>query len=119
MQSPHAFGPLVHLVSTGVSVYLVAQVMPGMKAKSLGAALWFACVVAIVNASFWFALGPIAMPFKTLTLGVSSALLNGLVFSAASRIAGGVEVSGCVTGAIASLAVTALNGALHRFIAGA
>jgi putative membrane protein len=108
---------LTHLVSTGVSVYLVAKIMPGMKARSLGSALWFACVVAVVNAAFWYALGPIGRPFHALTLGVGSAMLNGVVFSAASRIAHGVRVSGCITGAIASIAVTFLNGVLARLIA--
>jgi hypothetical protein len=40
------------------------------------------------------------------------------VFLIAGRIAGGVEVSGCLTGAIASVAVTFLNGVLQHLVFG-
>jgi putative membrane protein len=116
--SAHVTGLLVHLLFTGVSVYVVAKVLPGIRAKSLGASLWFAFIVAVVNAAFWALFWPIALPFKLLTLGVGSWLINGLVFLIAGRIAGGVQVSGCLTGALASIGVTFLNGVLHHLIFG-
>jgi putative membrane protein len=118
MQSAHATGLLVHLLFTGLSVYVVAKVLPGIRAKSLASSLWFACIVAIVNAAFWALFWPIALPFKLLTLGIGSFFINGLVFLVAGRIAGGVEVSGCLTGAIAAVAVTFLNGVLQHLVFG-
>jgi putative membrane protein len=118
MHQAHLVGWLVQLLTTGVSVYLVAKVLPGIKAQSLASALWFAFIVAVVNAAFWALFWPVALPFKLLTLGLGSWLINGLVFLIAGRIAGGVQVSGCLTGALASIAVTFLNGVLHRLFFG-
>jgi putative membrane protein len=107
---------LVHLLFTAVSVYVVAKVLPGIKARSFGAALWFAFLVGLINAVLWTVLWPIAMPFKVLTLGLGGLIMNGLVFLLAGRLSGGVEVSGCLTGALASIAVTFLNGVLRRWL---
>jgi putative membrane protein len=105
---------LVHLLLTGVSVYIVAKILPGIRARSFGSAVWFALIVGVLNAILWTVFWPIAFPFKVLTLGLGGLVLNGLVFMLAGRIAGGVQVSGCVTGALASIGVTFLNGILEQ-----
>jgi putative membrane protein len=109
---------LAHLLCTGLSVYLVAQIFPGIRARSFGSAVWFAFLVGVLNAVLWVVFWPLALPFKVLTLGLGGLVLNGLVFMGASRIAGGVQVSGCLTGALASIGVTFLNGILLRMFFG-
>ena len=87
-------------------------------AQSFGSAVWFAFVVGLLNAVLWTLFWPLALPFKVLTLGLGGLLLNGLVFSLAGRISRGVQVSGCITGALASIGVTILNGVLMRILLG-
>ncbi len=118
MHQPSLVASLVHLLITGVSVYVVAAVFPGIQARSFGSAVWFAFIVGLLNAILWTLFWPLALPFKVLTLGLGGLLLNGLVFSLAGRISRGVRVSGCVTGALASIGVTFLNGVLQAMLFG-
>jgi uncharacterized membrane protein YvlD (DUF360 family) len=60
--------------------------------------------------------GPLALPFKVLTLGLGSWLINGFVFLIAGRLASGVEVSGCLTAVLASIGVTFVNAVLERLL---
>ena len=91
---------LVHLLLSGVSVYVVAALMPGIKAKSFGSAIAFAFVVGILNAIFWTVLSPVTIPFKYLTLGIGGLILNGIIFLIAAKIVNGVKISGCFTARI-------------------
>lgn len=118
MPTSHLVASLVQLLLTAVSVYVVAKILPGIKAKSFGSAVWFAFLVAVLNAALWTFLWPLALPFKVLTLGLGGFVLNGLVFLAAGRISGGVQVSGCLSGILASIAVTFLNGVIRRLLLG-
>src|SRR5262245_23986948 len=94
---------VVHLLLSGVSVYVVAALMPGIKAKSFGSALAFAFVVGILNAVLWTVFAPVTIPFKYLTLGIGGLIVNGIIFLIAAKIVGGVRISGCFVAAIASL----------------
>lgn len=107
---------LGHLLVSGLSVFLVAKLMPGMRAKSFGSALAFAVVMAVLNAIAWHFLSPLTVTFSVLTLGIGALVVNGVLFLVAGKITG-VVFSGCVTAALASLLVTLLNGALEYLLA--
>jgi putative membrane protein len=104
---------LVHLLVTGCSVLLVGRVLPGIQVRSLGHAVLFACLIALLNALLWSKLGVIHGVPRVLSGGLGSLLVNGLVFYLAGKIAPGIEVSGCVTAGVAAFAVSFLNGLLH------
>jgi putative membrane protein len=104
---------LVHLLITGLSVFIVAKVLPGITVKSYGSAVWFAFVVAILNAIAWRLLAPFSVTFSVLTLGFGILIINGILFLIAGRLSKGVEISGCFTAALASVGVTVMNWAMH------
>jgi putative membrane protein len=106
---------LVHLLLSGVSVFIVAHVMPGMKARSFGSAIWFALAVGFLNMLVWGLLGPMTIPFKWATLGIGGLIINGIIFLVGAKLVGGIEISGCFTAAIASLLVTFVNWGMHFF----
>ena len=103
---------LAHLLVSGVSVFLVAQFLPGIRIRSFFSAVVFAFVVAILNTIAWHWLALLTVPFSFLTLGIGALVINGVLFLMAGSVAG-IEISGCVTAAIASLAVTLVNGVLR------
>jgi len=109
---------IVHLLVTGLSVLLVARVLPGIQVKSYGSAVVFAFVVGILNAIAWYVLAPLTWTFAVLTLGVGILIVNGLIFLFAGNIVG-VKISGCATAAIASLGVSVLNWIFDRILAAA
>jgi putative membrane protein len=106
----------VHVVLTGVSVFVVAKVLPGMKVKSLGSAVLFALVVSVLNVVAWWFLAPLSLPLKWITLGLGGFIVNGLVFLVAARLVGGIRISGCVVAALAAVGVTFVNELMGRFL---
>jgi putative membrane protein len=107
----HLILPLAHLLLTGLSVLLVAKVLPGITVKSFGSAVLFALVVGVLNAVVWML--PITWGFAFLTLGLGVLVVNGVVFLIAGAIVKGVEISGCLTAILASVGVTFVNWAMH------
>ncbi|GAC1353945.1 MAG: hypothetical protein NVSMB47_07120 [Polyangiales bacterium] len=108
----HLLELVLRFVLTGVSVLLVAAVLPGMRVKSFGDALAFAVVVALLNAIAWHFLALLTIPFAVITLGIGALIVNGLIFLGAKKIVRGVEISGCLVAAIASVLVSVVNSAI-------
>lgn len=103
---------LVHLLVSGVSVLLVAFVLPGMKVKSFGAAVGFALVAGILQFVCWEVLWPVTLPLTIVTLYVAKFVLNGVLFLLARKVVPGIEISGCLVASIAAVAVTLVDGVL-------
>jgi putative membrane protein len=108
---------LGHLLVSGLSVFIAAKLMPGMRAKSFGAALAFAFIIAVLNAIAWHFLAPLTIAFSVLTLGVGALVVNGILFLIAGKVSG-VEFSGCIVAALASLFVTLINWGIEFVLAG-
>lgn len=109
---------LAHLLLTGVSVLIVAAILPGMAVKSFRSAVAFAFVVGILNALAWHFV-PIAWAtwfVGLVTFGIGGLIVNGVLFLLAAKLVGGVRFSGCLTAALASLAVAAVNWAIHFIV---
>jgi putative membrane protein len=107
---------LLHLLVTGVSVFLVAKLMPGMQAKGFTSAVGFAIVVAILNAIAWHLFALLTVPFAFLTLGIGALIINTFIFLLADKLVDGVKFSGCVTAGLASLAVSFVNTVLEALL---
>ncbi|HWL85319.1 MAG TPA: phage holin family protein [Polyangiaceae bacterium] len=107
---------LGHLMISGLSVFLVAQIMPGMRARGFGSAIVFALVVALLNAIAWHFLAPLTDTLAVVTLGIGGVVLNGILFLIAGSLSG-VKFYGCTTAAIASFFVTIVNWGLEQVLA--
>ena len=105
---------LVHLLVSGVSVLVVAFLLPGMRVKSYGAAVAFALVAAVLQFVCWEVLWPVTLPLTVLTLYLAKFFLNGLLFLIARSVVPGIEISGCLTASFAALAVTFADGVLVK-----
>lgn len=112
--------PILQLLVTGVSVFIVAKLLPGVQARSFGSALVFAFLVGILNALAWKALGAVTLPafLPKLAPHVGSLVINALVFLVAGRIVKGMEFSGCIAATIASVCVTLLNSGIYHLLRG-
>jgi len=117
MQHSSLVTAIVRLLLTGVSVVIVAWLLPGVRVKSYRSAVAFAFVVGLLNAFAWSFLAPLTLTFTVLTLGVGALIVNAVLFLVAGAIVKGVEISGCFTAALASLGVTFVNWLMH-FVVG-
>ncbi len=103
---PSLIAGIIHLLVTGLAVLIVGKLLPGIRVKSFGSAVWFAFVVAVLNTIVWTFLSPLSYGFAFLTAGIGALILNGIIFLVADKFSSGVEISGCFVAAIASLAVS-------------
>jgi putative membrane protein len=107
---------IVHVLLTGVSVLLVGKILPGVTVKSYGSAVLFAFIVGILDVIAWTFLAPLTVSFSVLTLGVGLFVINGLLFMIADAAVPGVQISGCLTAALASVGVTVINWVMRLFL---
>ncbi len=103
---------LVHLGISTVSIFVVGQLLPGIKVGGLMQAFVFALTVAFLNALFWHFLSHESFA-TVLFAGPGSILGNAILFWLASKLVKDVEVSGCITALIAAIGVTFVNGMIR------
>ena len=82
---------ILWLVQAGALV-LFAALLPGFEIDSFGAAVALAAVLALLNALLWPLLMRFALAAVTLTLGLVSLVLNGVMLWVAGEVVDGVEI---------------------------
>jgi putative membrane protein len=106
---------VVRLLLTGVSVLIVGKLLPGVRVKSYGSAVFFAFVVGILNAIAWTLLAPLTVTFSILTLGIGAIVINTVLFMIADAVVEGVAFAGFFTAMFASFGVTVINWVMGLF----
>jgi len=111
---------MLHLVVSwfvsALALWLVAQIVPGIKVRDFGAALVATIVIAIVNA----VAGPVfrffAWPLIFLTLGLFLLVVNAFLLKLASLFTPGFKVRGFWSALAGSLVLTILAGILRYIV---
>jgi len=111
---------LVHLLESWVvsaaALWIVAQILPGIRVRDFGAAMLAVIVIAIVNAT----VGPVvkffAFPFTILTLGLLLLVINAALLKLASLFTPGFEVLGFFSALVGSVLITILNSLLSHLV---
>jgi len=111
---------MVHLIVvwfvSALALWIVSQVIPGIRVRDFGSALIAAAVIAVVDA----VLGPVfrffAWPFVVVTLGLFSFVVNALLLKLASVFTPGFEVHGFFSAVIGSIVLTLLNSVLRHLV---
>jgi putative membrane protein len=111
---------LVHLVESwllsAVALWIVAQIIPGVRVRDFGAAMIAVIVIAVVNAI----VGPVvkffAFPITFLTLGLFLLVINAALLKLSSLFTQGFEVRGFLSALLGSVLITILNFALRRLV---
>ena len=111
---------MVHLIVvwfvSAVALWIVAQIIPGIRVRDFGSALIAAAVIAVVNA----VIGPVfkifALPLIILTLGLFLLVVNAVLLKLASMFTPGFEVQGFFSAVIGSLVLTILNSLLRHIV---
>lgn len=83
---------LLHWVLTALAIWIVSQVVRGIRVDSAGAALIAALVIGFINATLGLFLKIITFPLTILTLGLFWLVINGLMIYLASGLVRGFHV---------------------------
>ena len=105
---------ILHWLLSGVSLIIVANLLPGIEVDGFGAALIAAFVIGLVSATVGFLLKIIFLPFILLTLGIVYFLINGLMLKLAAAIVPGFRVNGCLPAVFGSVLLTLVDYLLFR-----
>jgi len=105
---------ILHWLLSGVSLIIVANILPGIEVDGFGAALIAAFVIGLVSATIGILLKIILLPFIVLSLGIVYFLINGLMLKLASAIVPGFRVNGCLPAVLGSVLLTLVDYLLVR-----
>lgn len=100
-------------IASAFALYVVTQFVPGVHVSGVQAALIAALVIGLVNATLGNLLKLLTLPIGCLTLGLSSLIINALMFLLAANFVPGFHVDGFIPALIGSLVMSVVTGALH------
>lgn len=100
---------LVRWVLSVVCLLVVAQVVPGFRVASVGAALIAVVVIGLVNATLGAFLKLVTLPLRILSLGLFSLVINALMLLLASHFVSGFHVRGFVPAFLGALLLAVLG----------
>jgi len=111
---------MVHLIVSwflsALALWLVAQMIPGIRVRDFGAALLATIVIAVVNATIGPVLKFLTFPLTVLTLGLFMLVLNAFLLELASWFTPGFEVHGFFSAVAGSLVLTILTAILRHIV---
>ncbi len=100
---------IVHWLLSGVALFIVAKILPGIEVDGLGAAFIAAFVIGLVSATVGLLLKIFLLPFIIVTLGLVYFLVNGLMLKLASEFVPGFRVNGCLPAVLGSILLTVVD----------
>src|SRR3954452_6978718 len=107
---------ILHWILSGVALFIVAHILPGIQVDGFGAALIAALVIGLVSATVGLILKILLLPFIIVTLGIVYFLINGLMLKLASAIVPGFRVNGCLPAVIGSILLTVVDYVLNQVV---
>ncbi len=100
---------LIRWLIMAVSLYIVANVVPGFHISTAQAALTAAVVVGLLNATLGAILKILTFPFTILTLGLFWLVINAMMLYLASELVNGFRIDGPITAFIGSILLSIVN----------
>jgi putative membrane protein len=111
---------MVHLIVVwfvgALALWIVAQIIPGIRVRDFGSALIAAAVIAVVNAIAGPVVKFFALPLIWLTFGLFMLVVNAFLLKLASVFTAGFEVRGFFSAVIGSIVLTVLNAVLRHLV---
>jgi putative membrane protein len=100
---------VVQIIITAIAVLIAARIVPGIRVKSFGSAVFFALVLGLLNFFLKWALVVVSFPLIALTLGLFMLVINGFLFWLADKVVDGVEIDGFGSAVLGSLVTTLIS----------
>jgi putative membrane protein len=107
---------LLSWLISALSLWLTAQIVPGIRIAGFGTAIIGTVVIAVVNATIGVVLKIISFPLTFLTLGLFLFVINACLLKLASMLVPGFVVRGFLAALLGSILITVLNEILRGVI---
>ncbi len=103
---------IIRWAASAVALYIVTQFVPGVSVDGVQAALLAALMIGLVNATLGSLLKLLTLPIGCLTLGISSLIINALMFWLAANFVSGFHVNGFLPALLGSVALSLVGAAV-------
>src|SRR5579864_9559444 len=108
---------LVNWILSGLAVWIVAHVVPGISVSGIKAALIAALVIGFINATIGALLKILTFPLTLLTLGLFWFVINALMLELASALlAPGFQVHSFLAALIGAIVLSLVNMVLKALV---
>ena len=104
---------LLSILSLAVAVFIVANVMPGIKIKNFWTTLLVAVVYSLINFLVGWLLRFIALPFIYITLGLFIFVVNAVLLWLTDLIIDDFEIDGLLNTLLAAFLITVINSGIR------
>ncbi len=94
---------------SAVALLLVANLVPGFYLRGIGAALWAAVVIGLINATLGLLLKVVTFPLTVLTLGIFWFVINALMLKVATWFVPGFEIRGFFAAFVGAIVLALVN----------
>lgn len=103
---------LIRWAASAIALYIVTQIIPGVAVSGISATIIAALVIGLVNATLGGLLKLLTLPIGCMTLGLSSLVINALMFWLAGNLVPGFHVEGFVPAFLGSIAMAIVGAAV-------
>lgn len=100
---------ILHWILSALALLLVAYVVPGFHLSGIGAALWAAVVIGVINATLGLLLKVITFPLTIVTLGIFWLVINAAMLELASWFVPGFHISGFFAAFVGAIVLALVN----------
>jgi putative membrane protein len=102
-------GIIVAWIITAIGLAIVTQVLPGVRASSIGGLFWAAFVLGLVNAFIRPVLWLFTLPLTVLTFGLFALVVNAFTLWLTSKMVSGFEINHFGSALLAALLMALLG----------
>lgn len=107
---------LLHWVFSAAALLVVAYFVPGISVSGFVAALIAAAAIGLINATVGATIKFFAWPFRVLTLGLLSLVINGLMLMLAAALVPGFRVDGFIAAFLGSILLSIVTAIFDWFL---
>jgi putative membrane protein len=105
---------IIRLLVSAAVAFILAQVLPGVHVNDYGTAIWFAIVLALLNAFLKPLLIIFTLPLTLITFGLFLFVINTIIVLLASDWVKGFKIDSFGWGLLFSLCLTIITSLLFR-----
>jgi putative membrane protein len=103
---------IIRWAASAIALYIVTLLIPGVVVSGLTATIIAALVIGLVNATLGGLLKLLTLPIGCMTLGISSLIINALMFWLASSLVPGFHVTGFIPAFLGSIVMSFVGAAV-------
>jgi len=103
---------IINILILSVAVFIVAQLLPGIRIKNFYTAIIVAIVYSIINFFTGWLLVLLTLPFMIITFGLFKLVINAFMLWLTDKLMGDFEINDLLTTFFAALLITFADSAV-------